>query len=153
MTSQSTSVISRPSATGSTVTLSAALAWKMPTIARITPRPIRSGKASRCTASIRSPVLPPLQRRCGELVKINAIAKQDYESAITGAQQARSDVVGQAAALKSAQRDLARTATRAPIAGRIRRSVVTTGALVTAAQTDPLTTIQRLDPGYVDVPR
>lgn len=92
-----------------------------------------------------------LQRRYGELVKINAIAKQDYENAITSAQQARADVAAQQAALRSAQIDLARTTIRAPISGRIGRSIATTGALVTAGQADALTTIQRLDPIYVDV--
>ncbi|WP_275044687.1 efflux RND transporter periplasmic adaptor subunit [Sphingomonas endophytica] len=92
-----------------------------------------------------------LQRRYGELVKINAIARQDYENAVTTAEQARADVAAQQAALRSAQIDLARTTIRAPISGRIGRSVTTTGALVSAAQTNPLTTIQRLDPIYVDV--
>ncbi|KQN91089.1 hemolysin D [Sphingomonas sp. Leaf231] len=92
-----------------------------------------------------------LQRRYGELVKINAIARQDFENAVTTAEQARADVAAQQAALRSAQIDLARTTIRAPITGRIGRSVTTTGALVSAAQTTPLTTIQRLDPIYVDV--
>ena len=92
-----------------------------------------------------------LQRRYGELVKINAIARQDYENAVTTAAQAQADVAAQQAALRSAQIDLARTTIRAPISGRIGRSVTTTGALVSAAQTNPLTTIQRLDPIYVDV--
>jgi membrane fusion protein (multidrug efflux system) len=92
-----------------------------------------------------------LQRRYGELVKINAIAKQDYENSITSAQQARADVAAQQAALRNAQIDLSRTTIRAPISGRIGRSVVTTGALVTSGQTTALTTIQRLDPVYVDV--
>jgi len=92
-----------------------------------------------------------LARRYGELVKINAIAKQDYENAQTAAAQAQADVAAQQAALRSAQIDLARTTIRAPITGRIGRSVYTTGALVTAAQTDPLATIQRLDPIYVDI--
>ena len=92
-----------------------------------------------------------LARRYGELVKINAIAKQDFENAQTSAAQARADVAAQQAALRSAQIDLARTTIRAPISGRIGRSVSTTGALVTAAQTTPLTTIQRLDPIYVDI--
>ena len=39
----------------------------------------------------------------------------------------------------------------APISGRIGRSLVTTGALVTSGQADPLTTIQRLDPIFVDM--
>ena len=92
-----------------------------------------------------------LVRRYGELVKINAIAKQDYENAQTSAAQARADVAAQTAALRSAQIDLARTVIRAPISGRIGRSTFTAGALVTAAQTEPLVTIQRLDPIYVDI--
>lgn len=92
-----------------------------------------------------------LQRRYGELVKINAISRQDYDNATTSAQQARADVASQQAALRTAQIDLARTTVTAPISGRIGRSTFTTGALVTASQTDPLTTIQRLDPIYVDI--
>jgi membrane fusion protein, multidrug efflux system len=92
-----------------------------------------------------------LARRYGELVKINAIAKQDYENARTAADQARADVAAQQAALRSAEIDLARTTIRAPISGRIGRSVYTVGALVTAAQAAPLATIQRLDPIYVDI--
>lgn len=92
-----------------------------------------------------------LARRYGELVKINAISKQDYENAVTSAQQARADVSAQQALLRSAQIDLARTTIRAPISGRIGRSTFTTGALVSASQADALTTIQRLDPIYVDI--
>jgi membrane fusion protein (multidrug efflux system) len=103
----------------------------------------------RAQASIASTAA--LQRRYGELVKINAISRQDFENATTGAAQSRSDVAAQQAALRSAQIDLERTTIRAPISGRIGRSVVTTGALVTSSQTNPLATIQRLDPIYVDV--
>jgi membrane fusion protein, multidrug efflux system len=92
-----------------------------------------------------------LARRYGELVRINAIAKQDYENAQTAAAQARADVAAQQALLRSAEIDLSRTTIRAPISGRIGRSVYTTGALVTAAQAAPLATIQRLDPVYVDI--
>ena len=84
-------------------------------------------------------------------MKINAISKQDYENAQTTAAQAQADVAAQQAALKTAQIDLARTTIRAPITGRIGRSIYTTGALVTASQADPLATIQRLDPIYVDI--
>jgi membrane fusion protein (multidrug efflux system) len=90
-------------------------------------------------------------RRYGELVKINAIAKQDYENALTSAAQARADVAAQQAALRSAQIDLARTTIRAPITGRIGRSTYTVGALVAASQSAALATIQRLNPIYVDI--
>jgi len=53
--------------------------------------------------------------------------------------------------LRSAQIDLDRTVVRAPISGRTGRSVYTTGALVRAGQDNALTTIQRLDPIYVDI--
>ncbi|EJL35034.1 efflux RND transporter periplasmic adaptor subunit [Novosphingobium sp. AP12] len=92
-----------------------------------------------------------LARRYSELVKINAISRQDAENAVVSAQQAQADVAAQQAALRSAQIDLARTTIRAPISGRIGRSTYTTGALVSASQADPLTTIQRLDPIFVDI--
>lgn len=124
---------------------------------RIDPQPyvqqVASARAAlaRARASIASSAA--LQRRYGELVRINAIARQDYENAITSAQQARADVSAQQAALRSAEIDLARTTVRAPISGRIGRSVVTTGGLATAGQGDALVTIQRLDPIFVDVPQ
>ena len=92
-----------------------------------------------------------LSRRYGELVRINAISRQEFENAQTASNQAQSDVAAQSAALRSAQIDLARTTITAPISGRIGRSAFTTGALVSAAQADPLATIQRLDPVYVDI--
>ncbi|MDP1028581.1 efflux RND transporter periplasmic adaptor subunit [Sphingomonas sp. KR1UV-12] len=122
---------------------------------RIDPSPYQAQVASaraavtRARAAIASS--RALARRYGELVKINAISRQDFENATTQAQQAEADVAAQQAALRSAQIDLARTTVRAPISGRIGRSTFTTGALVTAAQTEPLTTIQRLDPVYVDI--
>ncbi len=122
---------------------------------RIDPAPYQAQVASaraaltRARASIASSAA--LARRYGELVKINAIARQEYENAQTSAAQAQADVAAQQAALRTAQIDLARTTIRAPISGRIGRSLVTTGALVSAAQTNALATIQRLDPIYVDI--
>lgn len=122
---------------------------------RIDPSPYQAQAANaraalaRARAAIASS--DALARRYGELVKINAISKQDYENSITSAQQARADVAAQQAALRTAQIDLSRTTVRSPIAGRIGRSAFSTGALVSAAQADPLATIQRLDPIYVDL--
>ncbi|SFR75892.1 efflux RND transporter periplasmic adaptor subunit [Sphingomonas jatrophae] len=124
---------------------------------RIDPQPYTAQVASaraalaRARAAIASSAA--LQRRYGELVRINAIARQDFENSVTAAQQAQADVAAQRAALRSAEIDVARTTVRAPISGRIGRSLVTTGALATAGQADALTTIQRLDPIYVDVPQ
>ena len=91
-----------------------------------------------------------LARRDGEL-ETGAISKQENENAQSGAAQAEADVAAQEAALRAAQIDLARTTIRASITGRIGRSIYTTGALATASQTESLTTIQRLDPIYVDI--
>lgn len=124
---------------------------------RVDPAPYQAQVASaraavtRAQAAIASTAA--LARRYGELVRINAISRQEAENATTGAQQARADVAAQQAALRNAQIDLARTTIRAPISGRIGRSTFTTGALVSAAQTEPLTTIQKLDPVFVDIQR
>jgi membrane fusion protein (multidrug efflux system) len=90
-------------------------------------------------------------KRYAELVKRNFVSRQLYDNALSAAGEARADVEAQAAALRSAQIDLGRTTVRAPIAGRIGRSLYTTGALVQAGQDNALTTIQRLDPIYVDI--
>jgi membrane fusion protein (multidrug efflux system) len=92
-----------------------------------------------------------LARRYGDLVKINAISRQDFENATASAAQAEADVAAQRAALNAAEINLRRTRITAPISGRIGASTFTVGALVTAAQTDPLTVIQRLDPIFVDI--
>jgi membrane fusion protein (multidrug efflux system) len=122
---------------------------------RIDPQPYQAQVASARAAVTRAQAAiassQALARRYGELVKINAIARQDFENAQTSAAQAQADVAAQRAALRTAQIDLTRTTVTAPISGRIGTSVFTTGALVTAAQANPLTTIQRLDPIYVDL--
>ncbi len=122
---------------------------------RIDPAPyqaqVASARAALAKARAAIASSAALARRYGELVKINAISRQDYENALTSAEQARADVAAQEAALRSATIDLGRTTIRAPITGRIGRSVYTTGALVTASQADALTTISRLDPMYVDI--
>ncbi len=122
---------------------------------RIDPAPYRAQVASARAALARARAgianSEALARRYGELVDINAISRQQAEDATSAAQQARADVAAQQAALQAAEIDLARTTIRAPISGRIGRSTYTTGALVSAAQVEPLTTIQRLDPIFVDI--
>ena len=85
------------------------------------------------------------------LADIQAVAKQDYTDAAAQARQAVAAVGQNRAALETAQINLRFTRVPAPITGRIGRSLFTEGALVTASQTDPLTTIQRLDPMFVDI--
>jgi membrane fusion protein (multidrug efflux system) len=85
------------------------------------------------------------------LADIEAVAKQDYTDAAAQARQAAAAVAQNRAALETARINLRFTTVPAPITGRIGRSLFTEGALVTASQTDPLATIQRLDPIYVDI--
>jgi membrane fusion protein (multidrug efflux system) len=89
--------------------------------------------------------------RYAPLAKIQAVSEQDYTDAAAQARQARAAVQQTSAALDSARINLRFTRVPAPITGRIGRSLVTQGALVTANQTDPLAVIQQLDPIYVDI--
>jgi membrane fusion protein (multidrug efflux system) len=85
------------------------------------------------------------------LAAIEAVSQQDYTDAVAQARQAAAQVKQTSAALQTAQINLRFTRVPAPISGRIGRSLVTTGALVTNGQTTPLATIQRLDPIFVDI--
>jgi membrane fusion protein (multidrug efflux system) len=93
------------------------------------------------------------EERYRELVKINAVSKQDYDNAYAALKQAEADLASAKAAVETARINLAYTKVTAPISGRIGKSAVTTGALVTANQTAPLATIQQLGSMYVDVPQ
>lgn len=89
--------------------------------------------------------------RYAELIKINAVSKQDYDDAQAAQKQAQADIGLAKAALETARINLGYTRITAPISGRVETSVITPGALVTANQTAALTTVQQLDPIYVDV--
>ena len=89
--------------------------------------------------------------RYEELVKINAVSQQDYDDATAALKLAEADVESGKAALETARINLAYTSVTAPISGRISRSSVTVGALVSASQGTALATIQQLDQVYVDV--
>ena len=85
------------------------------------------------------------------LADMEAISQQDYTDAVAAERQARAQVALNSAQLETARINVRFTRVPAPITGRIGRSAVTTGALVTANQPDPLAVIQRLDPIYVDI--
>jgi membrane fusion protein (multidrug efflux system) len=89
--------------------------------------------------------------RYAELVKIEAVSRQDNDEAVAALKQAQADVGSAKAALDKARIDLGFTRVTSPIAGRISRSAVTAGALVTANQAEALATVQKLDPIYVDL--
>ena len=89
--------------------------------------------------------------RYTDLEKINAVARQDAADARAAAGEAQAAIVQQRANLQTAQINLRYTNVNAPITGRISRSSVTPGALVSASQTDALASITQLDPIYVDI--
>lgn len=89
--------------------------------------------------------------RFRRLIDIGAVSRQDADDAEAAAEQAAAAVIQAEAQLETARINLGYTRVNAPIPGRIGRSIVTTGALVTAGQAEPLTTIQRLDPIFVDM--
>lgn len=105
---------------------------------------LESAEARVLTAKVRA-------ERYAELVKINAVSKQEKDDALAAHMQAVAAVAQARASLKSARINLDFTRVVAPISGRIGRSNITQGALVTASQSAPLATIAQLDPMFVDV--
>lgn len=89
--------------------------------------------------------------RYQELVAIKAVSQQDNDDAAAALQQAEADVASAEATLQSARINLDYTRITAPISGRIGKSSVTPGALVTADQTTAMATVQQLDPIFVDL--
>jgi membrane fusion protein (multidrug efflux system) len=90
-------------------------------------------------------------QRFADLVKINAVSRQEADDAQAAYQQAAAAVQQGQASVQTAAINLGYTRVKAPISGRIGRSTVTPGALVTADQAAALTTIQRTDQVYVDI--
>ncbi|EQB8918292.1 efflux RND transporter periplasmic adaptor subunit [Vibrio fluvialis] len=90
-------------------------------------------------------------KRYRELVAKKSVSQQDYEDAQASYKEALASVEASKANVNSAQINLGYTKIAAPISGRIGRTLITEGALVTANQTDALATIQQLDPLYVDL--
>lgn len=89
--------------------------------------------------------------RYQDLVQINAVSRQDYDDAIASLDQAKAQIQVAEAAVQTARINLGYTKVFAPISGRIGKSSVTEGALVTANQATSLATITQLDPIFVDV--
>ncbi|ASL40325.1 MULTISPECIES: efflux RND transporter periplasmic adaptor subunit [Acetobacter] len=102
------------------------------------------GEAERVAADAR-------KARFTHLSGINAVSHQDYDDAVSSAAQAAADIASAKAEIMSAQVNLDYSRVYSPISGRISRTLVTEGALVTANQTTPLATVTQLDPIYVDL--
>lgn len=89
--------------------------------------------------------------RDAELLKADALSRQAADDSAGALKQAEADVAVARAALDAARVQLERARITAPIGGRVEVSTVTAGALVTANQTQALTTVQQLDPMQVDI--
>ena len=89
--------------------------------------------------------------RFGTLVATGAVSRQDNDDAQAASQQAAANVAAQKAAVDAARINLGYTRVTAPISGRIGKSSVTPGALVTASQATALATVQDMSKVYVDL--
>ncbi len=122
---------------------------------RIDPAPyqaaydIASADLKKAEATVKS--VAAKSSRYAELVKIEAVSRQEYDDLEASLAQAQADVAIANAALAQAKINLDYTRVFAPISGRIGKSRFTKGALVTTNQAQALTTITQLDPVYVDM--
>ena len=112
---------------------------------------VNSAKATLAKARANLLAAAPKAARYQELLATQGVSRQEYEDAAAAHEQAKADVEAATAALETANINLRYTRVAAPISGRIGRSSVTAGALVTASQASALTTVQQLDPIYVDL--
>lgn len=112
---------------------------------------LNSAKAALTKAEASRDTLRLKADRHRELVKIKAVSQQEFDNAVGALRESEADIEAAKAALESARINLAYTHVISPITGRIGKSSVTVGALVTASQNNPLSTVQQIDPIYVDV--
>jgi membrane fusion protein (multidrug efflux system) len=122
---------------------------------KIDPAPYQASLAqARGNLSMAEANLPSLQakvNRYRDLVAIHAVGQQDYDDAVDALKQAQATVSADKASLDSARINLSYTPVRSPITGRIGKSSITVGGLVSSYQTTLLSTVQQIAPVYVDV--
>ncbi|MFP9229185.1 efflux RND transporter periplasmic adaptor subunit [Pectobacterium cacticida] len=110
-----------------------------------------SAKGSLAQAQAQAEIARLTVNRYKPLLGTNYVSKQDYDQAVAASRQADAAVQAAKAAVDTAQINLAYTKVNSPISGRVGKSTVTEGALVSTGQATALTTVQQLDPIYVDV--
>jgi membrane fusion protein (multidrug efflux system) len=127
------------------------------TLFQIDPAPYQAAldnaKAALGRAEASLPAIRLKADRLRELLADKAVSQQDYDDVSAALKQTEADVQYWKAMVEAARINLGYTSITAPISGRIGRSSVTEGALVTGHQPTALATIQQLDPMYVDVPQ
>ncbi|WP_175886452.1 efflux RND transporter periplasmic adaptor subunit [Burkholderia sp. BCC0044] len=112
---------------------------------------LNSAKATLAKAQANLVTQNALVARYKVLVAANAVSKQDYDNAVATQGQAAADVAAGKAAVDTAQINLGYTDVVSPISGRVGISQVTPGAYVQASQATLMSTVQQLDPVYVDL--
>ena len=112
---------------------------------------VKSAQAALASANANLHTTKLRADRYRSLLNQKAVSKQDYDDAQAAYLTANANVKSAEAALSTANINLAYTKVYAPITGTISRSEITEGALVSAGQVQPLTTIQQLDPIYIDL--
>ncbi|HDG1100818.1 efflux RND transporter periplasmic adaptor subunit [Klebsiella aerogenes] len=112
---------------------------------------LNSAKGDEAKAEAAAAIAHLTVKRYVPLLGTQYISQQEYDQAVATARQADADVVAAKAAVENARINLAYTKVTSPIDGRIGKSSVTEGALVTNGQADAMATVQQLDPIYVDV--
>ena len=112
---------------------------------------LESAQAQLARAEATAASTKSLAERYGELIKTNAISRQEYDDAIAKQKSAVADVAAATAAVKTARINVDYTVVKAPIAGRIGRSEVTEGAYVQQSTATLLATVQQLDTVYIDL--
>ncbi|MEC5318020.1 efflux RND transporter periplasmic adaptor subunit [Brenneria populi subsp. brevivirga] len=110
-----------------------------------------SAKGSLAQAQASAEIARLTVNRYKPLLGTNYVSKQDYDQAVATSRQADASVQAAQASVDNAKINLAYTKVIAPISGRVGKSTVTEGALVSSGQATALTTVQQLDPIYVDV--
>ena len=114
---------------------------------------LANARAALAKAISNMPAVKSRVERYKKLLPFKAVSRQDYDDAVAALGQTRSEIKYWEAQVKRAKINLAYCHITAPISGRISRSYVTEGAILTAYQPAAMATIQRLDPIYVDVPQ
>lgn len=112
-----------------------------------------NAEAAQHRAEANLPALRARVDRLKEALTSKAVSLQAVDDAEAALNQAEADAHFWAAMVKTARINLGYARIKSPISGRIGKSTVTDGAIVTAYQPLPLTTVQQLDPIYVDVPQ
>lgn len=112
---------------------------------------LNSAKADLRSAKATAKAAKAKLNRYKELVKIDAVSRQENDDVRAENDQAAAMVAVAEASIAIAQTNFDYTKVYAPISGRIGRSFVTDGALVTANQTEPMAIITQLNPVYVDM--